>query len=80
MSVSCECCVLSGRGLCDRLITHSEGVLLGVVCLSVIAKPRKGTPWPQDGPMSHRNENKMSSYCKRENIILFFDYSTFFLI
>jgi hypothetical protein len=21
MSVSCECCVLSGRGLCDRTIT-----------------------------------------------------------
>jgi len=24
MSVSCECCVLSGRGLCDELITRSE--------------------------------------------------------
>ena len=24
MSVSCECCVLSGRGLCDRLITRPE--------------------------------------------------------
>jgi hypothetical protein len=24
MSVCCECCVLSGRGLCDRLITHPE--------------------------------------------------------
>jgi len=24
MSVSCECCVLSGRGLCDKLITHPE--------------------------------------------------------
>ena len=24
MSVCCECCVLSGRGLCDTLITHSE--------------------------------------------------------
>ena len=24
MDVSCECCVLSGRGLCDGLITHSE--------------------------------------------------------
>jgi hypothetical protein len=24
MSVSCECCVLSGRGLCIRLITHPE--------------------------------------------------------
>ena len=24
MSVCCECCVLSGRGLCDELITRLE--------------------------------------------------------
>jgi len=24
MSVRCECCVLSGRGLCDVLITRQE--------------------------------------------------------
>ena len=24
MSVCCQCCVLSGRGLCDELITHPE--------------------------------------------------------
>jgi hypothetical protein len=24
MSVSCECCVLSGRGLCDELIPRPE--------------------------------------------------------
>ena len=24
MIVSCECCVLSGRGLCDELITRPE--------------------------------------------------------
>jgi len=24
MSVCCECCVLSGRGLCDELITSLE--------------------------------------------------------
>jgi len=24
MPVSCECCVLSGRGLCDDLITRPE--------------------------------------------------------
>ena len=33
--VSCECCVLSGRGLCVRLVPRPE-----VVCLSVIVKPR----------------------------------------
>jgi hypothetical protein len=41
MSLSCECCVLSGRGLCDELV-HSSRVLPSVVCLKcVIAKPRK---------------------------------------
>jgi hypothetical protein len=24
LSASCECCVLSGRGLCDELITHPK--------------------------------------------------------
>jgi hypothetical protein len=24
MSVCCECCVLSGRGICERLITRPE--------------------------------------------------------
>jgi len=27
MSVYCECCVLSGRGLCDELIIRPRGVL-----------------------------------------------------
>ena len=40
MSVCCECCVLSGRGLCDGLITRPEesyGCLsvLSVVCCQV---------------------------------------------
>jgi hypothetical protein len=33
MSVSCECCV-SGRGLCDGLVTRRRGVLPSVVCLT----------------------------------------------
>jgi len=41
MFVCCECCVLSGRGLCDRLITPPEESyrIWRVVC--VIKKPRK---------------------------------------
>jgi hypothetical protein len=34
MSVSCECCLLSGRGLCDGLITRPEESFRG--CLIVI--------------------------------------------
>jgi hypothetical protein len=43
MSVSCECCVLSGRGLCDELLPRpEESYRVCVVCLkSVIVKPRK---------------------------------------
>jgi len=41
MSVCCECCVLSGRGLCDALITcpeESYGCLsvVSVVCCQVV--------------------------------------------
>jgi hypothetical protein len=36
MFVCCECCVLSGRGLCDGLITRSEEPTDCGVSLSVI--------------------------------------------
>jgi hypothetical protein len=42
----CECCVLSGRGLCDGLITRSEESYR-LWCFSVIVKPRhRGDPDP----------------------------------
>jgi len=37
-SLSCECCVLSGKGLCDGPITYTEESLPSVVCLNVIWK------------------------------------------
>jgi hypothetical protein len=43
MSVSCECCVLSGRGLCVGLITRPEESECGV-SLSVASITRR--PWP----------------------------------
>jgi hypothetical protein len=36
MSVSSECCVLSGRGLCDGSIPHSEESYRWFVCVCVI--------------------------------------------
>ena len=40
MSVCCECCVLSGRGLCDELITRpEESYRLWCVTVCVIQKP-----------------------------------------
>jgi hypothetical protein len=40
MSVCCECCVLSGRGLCDGLVTRPEESYRLWCVLSVIVKPR----------------------------------------
>jgi hypothetical protein len=37
--ISCECCMLSGRGLYDGLITRPE-VSYRVRCLSVISKSK----------------------------------------
>jgi len=34
MFLYCECCVLSGRGLCDKLITHPEE---SYGCLSIVS-------------------------------------------
>jgi len=36
MSASCECCVLSGRGLCDETIPHPEESYQVCVLLSLI--------------------------------------------
>jgi hypothetical protein len=35
MSVSCECCVLSGRGLCDELITRPEESYRVCLCVTL---------------------------------------------
>jgi hypothetical protein len=40
MSVSCKCCVLSGRGLCDELVLRPEESYRVWVVSSVIVKPR----------------------------------------
>ena len=49
MAVCCECCVLSGRGLCDELITRPEESyrLWCVVCDLETSWMRR--PWPTGG-------------------------------
>ena len=47
ISVSCECCVMTGSSL-RRADYSSRGVLPIVVCLSVILKPQR---WGRPGPM-----------------------------
>jgi hypothetical protein len=55
MSVSCECCVLSGRGLCDELVPRKKSPTeCGVSKKCVIVKPRKmRRPRPRKGLSSH---------------------------
>jgi len=50
MFVCCECCVLSGRGLCDELITHSEeSYRLWCVVVRDLETSRLRRPWPALG-------------------------------
>jgi len=47
MFICCECCVLSGRGLCDGLITRAEEsyrLWRVVVCDQVTSKTRRLKP------------------------------------
>jgi hypothetical protein len=46
MSVCCECCVLSGRGLCDELITSpEESYRLWCVVVCDLETSRIGAPY-----------------------------------
>ena len=47
MSVCCECCVLSGRGLCDEVITRpEESYRLWCVIECDLETSGMGSPWP----------------------------------
>ena len=50
MSVCCECCVLSGRGLCDGLITRlEESYRLCCVLVCDLETSWMRRPWPTGG-------------------------------
>jgi len=50
MSVCCDCCVLSGRGLCDKLITRSEeSYQLCCVVVCDLETSWMRLPWPTWG-------------------------------
>jgi len=49
MSVCCECCVLSGRGLCDKLIPCSEESWLWCVVVCDLETSWMRRPWPTGG-------------------------------
>jgi hypothetical protein len=65
MFVCCECCVISGRGLCDGLITRpEESYRTWRVAVCVIKKPRIRRLKPATGLWKiqpkwlYRQENK----------------------
>ena len=63
MFVCCDCCVLSGRGLCDELITRPEEsyrLLCVVVCDLETSGMRR--PWPALG----------RSATEKKNLLVFF--------
>ena len=59
MNVCCECCVLSGRGLCDELITHPEEsyrLWCVVVCDPETSWMRR--PWPNGGRKRQKSNKR----------------------
>jgi len=50
MSVCCECCLSSGRGLCDELITRPEkSYRMWCVVVCDLETTRMRRPWPIGG-------------------------------
>jgi len=59
MFVCCECCVLSGRGLCDELITRpEESYRLWCVVVCDLETSWMRRPWPTGGLLRQKNSNK----------------------
>ena len=64
MSVCCECCVLSGRGLCDGPITRpEESYRLWFVIVCDLETSRMRRPWPALGRSA--TGKKALTYCEK---------------
>ena len=59
MFVCCECCVLSGRGFCDKLITRpEESYWLWCVFVCDLETSRMRRPWPALGRSATAKKKK----------------------
>jgi hypothetical protein len=57
MSVCCKCCVLSGRGLCDELITRpEESYWLWYIVVCDLENSWMRRPWPTVGCRARTNK------------------------
>jgi hypothetical protein len=64
MFVCCECCALSGRGLCDELITSpEESYRLWCVVVRDLETSRMRKPWPAMGRSATKKKNNNNLQC-----------------
>ena len=70
MFVCCDCCVLSGRGLCDELITlPEESYLLRGVVVCDIESSWMRWPWPTVGCRVKNKQTNKQTNCLYENVL-----------
>jgi hypothetical protein len=66
MFVSCECCVLSGRGLCDELITRpEESYRMWCVVVCDLETSRMRRPWPALGHSATEKKSDLEIMWKK---------------
>ena len=80
MSVCCNCCVLSGRGLCDGLITRpEESYRLWCVVVCDLETSIMRRSWPTGGLSRQKQTNKQNPVVNlritRVNNHKFYEYS-----
>ena len=64
--VCCECCVLSGRGLCNELITRpEESYRLWCVVVCGLETSRMRRPWPALGRSATAKKKRLQCYKRR---------------
>ena len=69
MSVCCDCCVLSGRGLCDELITRpEESYRLWCVVVCDLETARMRRPWLMLGRSAAGKKYDKGTFFKRRKL------------
>jgi hypothetical protein len=79
MSLCCECCVLSGRGLCDELITRpEESYRLWCVVVCDLETSWMRRPWPTGGLSRQKNKIYIYKLCIKHQLdaqIIIYSYN-----
>jgi hypothetical protein len=74
MSVCCECCVLSGRCLCDELITClEESYHLWCIIVCDLETSWMTRPWPNGGCCAKRKTSHDPIINQRYKLLCFYD-------